>query len=364
MRTNNDRITVTQAIALLLSNSIGVAILSLPNSAAKAADTDGWILVLLSGALMLGLSFIVGAFVKRYPEDTFVEVSQRVLGKILGYPLTFILILFFAVQTGFVARMFSAVMRAFMLPSTPTEFFVITLLLSSVYLIRHGIEPIARAGEILFPMLLIPIIILYLVLLPKSDFSQLLPVFTTPPKRMALGLIPMAQNFLGFEILLLVGPYIRSPERINWILFVTLSTVIALSLFITLVVFATIGVDDTKVMMWPAMTVIRSISNPGMLFERLDALALALWIIATFTTINSLYFTASLAVSHLIKAREFKAFVTMLFPWIYLVALFPESVLSLIPIPSYLGPIGLGIAILFPALVMLADVLKGKVKTQ
>lgn len=237
---------------------------------------------------------------------------------------------------------------------------MITLLLSSVYLIRHGIEPTARVGEILLPILVVPIVAMYITVLPEADFTNLLPIFINPPQKMLLGAAITIYSFLGFEILLILGPYIRSPERVRWILFASIGTVVVLSFFITVVVFIATGVEDAQLMMWPSMTVIRSIAAPGRSFERLDALALALWIIAAFTTINGAYIAASITMAHWTKSREFKAFITMLFPWIYLVAIYPENALEIKSLGPFVGAMGLIVAILFPSLVLLVDAIKGK----
>lgn len=81
-------------------------------------------------------------------------------------------------------------------------------------------------------------------------------------------------------------------------------------------------------LIWPGMTIIRMITAPGRVFERLDALAMALWTIASFTTANSLYLTGALTAFHLTKAREFKFFISILFPWIYFIASLPPNIIA------------------------------------
>jgi spore germination protein len=358
--TNNDRITVPQTVALLITTILGTGILSLPRNVANAAGSDGWLLVLLGGVFAFVSSLIVGVLVKKFPQDTFIEYSQKVLGKILGYPLGIILILYFTILTALTVRVFSEVMNAFMLISTPRGFIIFTMLLLSVYILRHGIEPIARIGEILLPILIVPVVAMYLTAIPRADFSELLPFLNTPVKTLALGTFQTVYSFFGFEVLLMVGPYIRSPGRVLWILLVAVGSITLIYLFVVIIVFASIGVEDTRILLWPSMSIIRTIMAPGGIFERLDALAMALWTIAAFTTINGMYYAGTLAVTHLTKAKEFKFFITIMLPWVYLISIIPENPLDTIRWMQVAGVVGIMIAVIIPAVILMVSIVRNK----
>ncbi|MCR4430393.1 MAG: spore germination protein [Tepidanaerobacteraceae bacterium] len=360
MLTNNDKITVSQTVALLITTMLATGILALPRNVANKAGSDGWLLVLFAGVLSFFSSMIVGALVKKFPRDTFIEYSQKVLGKIPGYFLGIILILYFLFISAMSVRVFSEVMNAFMLINTPRGFIIATMLITSAYIMRHGIEPIARAGEILLPVLVFPIFAMYLTALPRADFSELLPFLDTPAKTLAIGTVQNAYNFLGFEILLMVGPYMRSPERVMWALLFAMGFITLMYLFIVVIVFASIGVEDTRILLWPAMSIIRTIMAPGGVFERLDALALALWTIASFTTINGMYYAGTLAAAHLAGVGEFKFFVTIFLPWVYLISTIPGNPLDTMRWTQISGVAGLVIAVIIPAIVLAASTVRKK----
>lgn len=327
MLTNNDKITVPQTVALMITTILEIGLLSLPRDVAIYGNSDGWILVITGGILAFGGSLILSTLIRRFPNDTFIEYSQKVIGKAPAFLLGIILIIYFILATSIVIRTFAEVINAFMLQRTPREFIIVTQMLLTVYLIRHGIEPTARISEILLPILIIPVFAMYIIAIPKADFTELLPFLNTPPKAMALGSLNTMFSFFGIEILLMLGPYMRSPRRIYWTMFLSVAISTMIYLFIVIVVFVSIGVENSKVLVWPGMTIIRTIMAPGRVFERLDAMALALWTIVSFTTANSLFFTGSLAFTHLTRAREFKFFITILFPWIYFFATIPPNIL-------------------------------------
>lgn len=360
--TNNDKITVSQTIALLITNMIGTSVLSLPSEVANIAGSDGWIIVILSGLLVLISSIAIGTLLKKFPNDTLIEISEKVLGKFSSYVIGIILIFYFTIVAGLSLRGFTEVMNAFLLPRTPRVFIIITQLLLTVYLIRHGIEPIARIAEILVPLLLIPVFAMYLIAIPRADFTELLPIFNTPVKKMVLSSITSVTSFLGFEILLIISPYMRKPEQGQRAVSISVAIIILFYLFIVIIVFATIGVEDTSLMLWPAMSIIRTIKAPGRVFERLDALALALWSIAAFTTINGYYYSAVISCAHIKKNREFKMYVAILFPWIYFISMLPRNVLESSAWLAKLGIFGTIPALIIPVLVLLINAFTKKDK--
>lgn len=352
MITDNDKITTIQTIALVTTTTIGIGILSLPRDVALIANSDGWLLVIIGGILTLVGSFFTAKLIKNHPQKTIIEISEQNWGKAFSYIVGLLFIIFFTLMSAMVTRTFADVLNAFMLQKTPKEFIIITQMLLVVYLIRHGIEPIGRIAEIMLPILIIPIFILYLIALPEADFTELLPFLQTPFKNLVTGCIITMYSFLGFEVLLMMGPFIQKPQRLPKIMFISILTVLLLYLYITIIVFASMGVEDTKVLLWPGMSIIRTIMAPGGIFERLDAAVMALWTIASFTTISGYYFAAALAFSKITKAKEFKPFVMTLFPWIYITSTLPQNVLQTFSVSNILGFMGLILGIILPILLL------------
>lgn len=156
MLTNNDKITVAQSVALIVTSVIWIG-LRIPREVAELADSDGWILIITGGLMAFIGSLVLGILIRRFPEDTFIEYSRKVVGKFPAAFLGIIITIYFILATSTVIRVFAEVICVFMLQKTPGEFIVISQLLITIYLIRHGIEPTARIAELLLPILMIPI---------------------------------------------------------------------------------------------------------------------------------------------------------------------------------------------------------------
>jgi len=360
MLTNNDLITVPQAVVLIITTILEVGLLSLPREVALYADSDGWILVIIGGVLAFAGSLVLSTLIRRFPGETFIDYSQKVVGKVVSSVMGIALIFYFTLATSMVVRTFAEVTNAFMLHNTPREFIIITQMLLTVCLIRHGIEPTARIAEILFPILIIPIFAMYMIAIPKADFTELLPFLNTPIRSMGIGSLNTVFSFFGIEILLMLGPYLKRPDKVYWTMFVSVGVATLIYLFVVIIVFAAIGVQNSKLLIWPGMTIIRMIMAPGKVFERMDALAMALWTIASFTTANSLYLTGAITSFHLTKAREFKLFIAILFPWIYFLASLPPNIIATERL-IYLVKMGsISVGIIIPVFILLLSIILNK----
>uniref|UniRef100_UPI001954AA60 hypothetical protein n=1 Tax=Citrobacter youngae TaxID=133448 RepID=UPI001954AA60 len=58
-----------------------------------------------------------------------------------------------------------------------------------------------------------------------------------------------------------------------------------------------------------------------------SSIALAMgsgWVIMVFTTLSPYYFSAAITFANIFKAKEFKIFAPLLFPWIYFLSMMLE----------------------------------------
>ena len=85
MLTNNDLITVPQTVVLIITTILEIGLLSLPRDVAIYANSDGWIVVIIGGVLTFVGSLVLSTLVRRFPNDTFIEYSQKVIGKVPAF---------------------------------------------------------------------------------------------------------------------------------------------------------------------------------------------------------------------------------------------------------------------------------------
>lgn len=323
---NNDKITPKQMSTIIISTLIGIGILSLPRGVVEEAGPDGWLLIILGAIGALGVSFIMIRLGALFPGQTAVEYSQTLLSMPVGIVVSFGFALYFIFFSAFEARVFAEILKQFLLYKTPTEVIVITMLLTSAYLVRCGIEVIGRVAEIVVPLILFPYIIVVLPIIPNMDLTNFLPFMKTPPLRILLGTTTVVTAYLGFETILLFYPFINKPRYTARAMFTGITTVMVFYLFTTVVNIAVFGVSEIKHLIWPAFTLLRIVDIPGAFVQNVHGVMMAIWVVSIFFTLSVFYFSGTLIVSKIIRVKDHSFLVLPLVSVIYFLALIPDNI--------------------------------------
>lgn len=342
---NNDKITGAQLWILIVLTVLGVGIFSLPREVTEITGADGWITTILGGALAFLNFYFISRLVKRFPGDTLVEIANKALGKFLGIPLILIFWAYLLAVVAITLRIFGEVVKMTLLSQTPIEVIILSLIIVSLILARGGIEPIVRFDEITFFIILLSLIVIILLAIPRSDFSNILPILRTEPVKLLYGAYKTTYAFGGYEIVLLIIPFLQKPDKILKSGVIAFTIICVIYVLIVILSLAKFGSYDVKNLIWPTLSMIRSINVPGSFIEKLEGVAMALWVLLAFTTIVPFVYGLGLIPSRLLKQKEFKHFCTIIIPIIYLGALIPDNIVEahkyLGIIINYLGVISI-----------------------
>ncbi|MGM0879801.1 MAG: GerAB/ArcD/ProY family transporter [Bacillota bacterium] len=354
------QITVIQAAAILVSTIIGVGVLALPLFAVRAADS-GAPLVTFLGMLVafVGLVFIT-VLGMRFPNKSFIQYSEDIIGKGLAWLGSVFIIIFFAVLTSLAAREFGEVVVTSVLKTTPVEVTVIVMLLLAAISTRNDITTFAYIHHFYFPLLLFPALLIVALSLNNADVINLQPIWGNEPKGMLKGVLTIAALFQGSFIMTAVIPSMRRPEKAMKAS--TLGMLIAGGLYVITVVAAVsvFGAEEIKRLLWPTLELAKATSLPANILERLDAAFLAVWVTAVFTTLFSSYFLTIQALSHLFRLREHKIFSLFILPFVFVTAMLPQNIVQMYGIIETVGRIGLYLTIGYPGMLLLISIIRRK----
>ncbi|MDI6602400.1 MAG: endospore germination permease [Thermoanaerobacteraceae bacterium] len=360
MQTNNDNITPSQTTIFVISIIIGTGILSLPGNVSRVAGPDGWITVLLGGIASFLMAIPVAALSNKMDKSSFIGYMRSMFGPIVGSVFGTIYVVYFVFISSVILRIFADVLTTYIFVKTPEEFFIITMMLLTIYLILSGIEPTARTSEILVPISLFAIFFIHLIAIPNADFTELLPLLRTPLNKLLEGIYQTIFSFLGFEILLIVSPYITDRKHGFRIIGISLSVTTAVYLYIVIIVVSSLGLAKTSISIWPSMSLMMSISGPGRMLERMGILAMSIWIITMFTTLCGFYLAGSLTLSDLLYSKNYRLYIFILLPIIYILSLQPDNVLGVINWINVSSIIGILCSFVIPLLLLIMSSIKGR----
>jgi len=338
---NNDLISRYQLMVLIIMTVLSVGVFSLAADVTEQTGTDGWIVILAAGLINIGAVFVIARLNSRFPGKTYAEYSQVILGVIPGKVLTLFFALYLMLVVAYDARAFTEVVKMFLLYRTPAEVIMLSLILVCTYVVRGGVECVARINEIIFPIVIIPLVLIMLFGIPLMDFSNLLPVLQTPPGKLAMALPYTAFSFGGIEVALFYIGFMKEPKKALRPLVMAVAFITFFFLVVVVSCVATFGVKTTPKLIWPLVNFLRAINLPGLFVERLEGVILPLWMMTVFTTMVSAYFILSYSISKLVGTREQKQYVLPLVILIYYLALQPDSLAQLYQWGSLVFPVAI-----------------------
>ncbi|KAB3540958.1 GerAB/ArcD/ProY family transporter [Alkaliphilus pronyensis] len=365
MFSNNDKISPSQIANVLVLMMLGTGILTLPRTLTEAAATDWWI-VLIIGGLGITLIAIAQAYiVKSFPGKSYMEIISATLSKPVAYIYIIFLVLFLIILNGFLVRILAEVVKMFLLLATPLEVIILSLLLVIVYLVRQGIEALGRLAELLLPIILVLSLVLVALTIGNSDYTNLLPVFQISFTDVVKALPVVLFSFLGFEFVLIFGTYVNKTNELTKYTGGAVLVILFLYIILNLATILTFGTVQITHLIWPTLSLFKTIEFPGLFIENVEALVMALWVIIVFMSIAPVLLAKVVLLTDLIKGKEFNYLALPLIPLIYFVSLvgdnLAEAYMLLDMFTLYAATI---VAFIFPTLILIAMLVKKKLKRE
>ncbi|AKL97130.1 spore germination protein GerLB [Clostridium aceticum] len=363
MFSNNDKISVSQMIHILILAMVGVGILDLPRRLVEEGRTDGWIILVLGGLTVLGFSFLHGYIVKGFPGKSYFEIVSLTLTKPAAYFVVAYFFIYFIGITGLVTRFFTDVIKTYALPRTPKEIIILGILLVAAYLNRKGIEVLGRLAELIGIPMGVVILALFAVSWPEVELGNLLPVFQTPFIEILRGIPFVFFSFLGFEIILVFGMFLNEPHKSTKAGPIAIFVVLMLYILINTSTLGNFGEQQMQHLIWPLLANFETIQLPGAFIENVGIFVMGIWILTVFMTIAPMHLGGNYMITQLFHGREHNYLGLPLLPIIFFVSMWPDSITD---VYEYIGILtdytGYGVVIIIPLMILSSMVIKGKTK--
>ena len=319
-------ITKYGLFASIVVTVVGVGIFSYPSELSSIVGNDGWIVIIISGITSYFLLYLIYILVRENNFASFNDILNNNLGQFLSkiVALIFVSLNIFAIAIGL--RIFTEVIKMYLMQKTPTEFIIIAMIIAATYLIRGEVDTLIKFNEIAFWIMFIPIIFIIIFSLNKADFTNIFPILNHKPLDYAKAIKVSLFSFSGYQIAYFIIPLAKERIKVNNALFKSMVFITAFYTMITLLCLAVFNVKETAKLLWPTITMIKSIDIPGSFIERWDGVAMALWVIYYFTTITNIYYFSADTIKHVFALEDVKLSSLIIIPFIYIIALYPGNI--------------------------------------
>lgn len=356
-----DRITTSQAVVIIVNYILGTGILTLPRASVEKVKTpDVWLSVILGGILAMVSGVIMVKLSQQFPNKTFYQYSQDIVGKWIGRLLSFLIIGYFLTTSAFQIRSMAEVISFFLLEGTPTWAIVMPFMWIGLYLIMSGINSIARMFEIIFPITVFIFLIISFMSIGIFEIDNLRPVLGLGIKPVLDGIKTTSLAYTGPEIMLILLVFMEQRNKAVKAILVGISIPLIFYVITVVMVIGALSIDGVVTRTWPTIDLMRSFEISGLIFERFESLLLVIWIMQIFATYTISYYAAALGLAQLFK-KSIHRFIFALIPIIYIIAMTSKNINDLLKLGDMLGNAALFLFGLLPLLLLIITRLKGGV---
>ncbi|MEH6939353.1 GerAB/ArcD/ProY family transporter [Bacillus sp. JJ664] len=333
-----DRISTYQVVMFLANFILGAGILTLPRTLTEKVGTpDAWIGIILSGLFIILIAILIVRLCKKFPNETFYQFSQKLVGKWVGIIISLIIIIYYICLSAFEVRSMAETTMLYLLQGTPTWAVMMPFLWIGLYLVIGGINSIARMLEIIFPITVLCFLLVIFLGIGIFEIDNLRPVLGMGIKPVLKGLTTTSLSFAGFEIMLVIFMFMKEKKNASKAAIFGIGIPLV---FYTITVISVVGsfsVSGVVSQTWPVLTFVRSYEITGLFFERFDSILLVIWIMQIFATFIVSFFAAAIGMAQIFNKKSFHPFLFIIIPFIYLIAMIPEDINGVFKMGGLLG---------------------------
>ncbi|WP_406542627.1 endospore germination permease [Clostridium ljungdahlii] len=282
----------------------------------KKVGHDGWIAVILTGVLVLLSSLFELALLKRYKNNSILEINIKLYGKSLGVILNFIFICYTFAFAALNIRLLTGIVSVLVLRETPKIVISFLIALPTTYLTAKGLKVICRFTTLLylshiviiftFAMIIKDIRITYIMPIAKSDFNLIIK-----------SLPYTIYSFLGFELASVFYPNVVNKEHITMHI---IQGVLYTTLFYLIIVVVSVlifGEMKLKMLVFPIYNIEEAVRVP--VIERFDMIFILIWFPMMASSVRNYFFSSYYCVLKIFRIKRKKLLIAVIFIMMFII---------------------------------------------
>ncbi|PYG90342.1 spore germination protein KB [Ruminiclostridium sufflavum DSM 19573] len=304
-----DKIKISnfQLFIITTGSVIGPTTISFSSSVTEHAHQDAWLSVIFAAFAGLPVLWINTYLGGLYPDKTFIEIIQLLLGRWIGGLFSanfiFMALLLATRYIWYIGDFFTKTYIPDLSAYTVNILFLAVIVIALLY----SFEAVARALIIFFYVSIITFTLSIALVTPNMDINNLLPV-------MEQGILPVMKGsfpLLGYSILPLIFLNMIYPSHIKNIKkakkamlagYFLAMLILFISIISCILVLGSTVTANTRMPVFLRSKVI----DIGVFFSRLEAITIIDWLITIFGSTYIAFYSGVAGLSQLIKLKNYK----------------------------------------------------------
>jgi len=354
----------SKEIVFCVSNMIiGFGILTLPNTIVRTTvSSDGWISILLGGGIAILIAIIIGKLIERFPGKNVHAIMSEVFNRTFAHFFSLCFALYYFLFVSYQIRSVSTITKLYLFDNTPEEFLGFTFLLVLAYGVAGSSIALVRMNVLFFPIVISVLSLLLLFNIGGFNVHRLLPMFKSDFTGIMKATKETTFSYLGVEIMLFYNIYVLKKQKVvsSMVRGILLPILFYFVTFIfVVVIFGTLVVENT---LYPLAELAKEVEVPGEIFERFEFFFFVIWLISLFCTNVMALDVTLIAIGAVFQRLKKTTLLVILLPIIFIAGLLPSSIKELRIFSSWISYLGIIIAWILPALILLVIKLKEGMK--
>lgn len=356
----DEEIGFKEILYAVASMVIGIGIITLPRRLAQSTEgSDGWISIVLAGVTSILFVWVIAKLAKRFPKQTFLEYTTRIVSKPVAIILTLLLGFHLLQFTAYEMRAVANITKVYLFDQTPVEVIALTFLLVVIYAVAGSRVGILRLNLLFLPIILFISILLIFMNLGYFEFNNLKPFFTTKWDGYFMGAKDSFFAFLGFEILLFYIAFMNRPENAHKAAMIGMSIPILLYLMFYIIAIGVFGHATSINIIDPIIEIAKEVEVPGEFLERFESIFFTIWIMTIFNTAAMALDVTIIAFKSVFPKINKMTFLFILSPIIYLSGMFPPHLLAVFKVGEWLSYSGIVFGMVIPSILFIIAKVRG-----
>jgi spore germination protein KB len=353
----NDHIRTGQFAVLVAEIVFSTGFMAVGSVIATISESAAWLGTLLGAAGGLIVAWLCGTLVRLYPGMNLPAIADTVLPKALSKLASLSFAAYCTWLLGIGSRQFILAIWIPFLESTSP----LTLALVASAIIAYGaslgIEAIARASMVFFPIALLSIVVLAGLSVPVAHPARLLPIIGAGLPE--LGLTALITSAYGTECIvgLAFVSHLNEPSRagrsMSWGVLVGMTLMSAVLAVATML----LGSQGVARVMFPAVEAARLV-GPGEFLERSEVLLLAIWFSVGLLKQAAVFHATTVSIADALGLRTRTPVFIPLIVASVILSLYPTTVVSVLHSLKLFQRYTPWYALALPALLLTASALR------
>ncbi|MBA2940931.1 GerAB/ArcD/ProY family transporter [Paenibacillus sp. CGMCC 1.16610] len=284
----NKKFTVSPYLLsfIIYSSVIDAGMMYFQRDLVQDAGYDAWLSILIAAAAVHLIIWMMYKILSssNQADTTIVSINRRYFGKIVGTCFNLAIALYFSFGAFCTFRTYLEVVQVWIFPYMQMMPLTLVALVLIYYTVSGGFRTVTGLSFWATCSIFLFIAPLTLMVIPYLHPQNMLPALNHSTAQILKSTETMFPHFLGFEVLLVMYPFIEQQAKSQkW---AQLSIVIAIGMYMLVALVAFMYYSEGQIIhtIWPTLNMISIVEFP--LMQRVEYIIISIWFVKMLANIS------------------------------------------------------------------------------